>query len=80
MIWSDEIEDVFGHFAHKQTFTKPAAKQKDEIIQVLNGANYRMGQLGKALESKSELMIKCDSYYAIDAKYDDLLVTLLESR
>lgn len=64
-IWSQEVHDMFAELS-------PPRLDPDRISKVLDNlsnAEYTNKSLTKALESSHEIMISCESYYALEYSY-----------
>lgn len=60
--WSPKIGDPFDALGELET--------SEEILQVLETADYRDDGLPEAIQSKNEIMIQCKSFYAFPMKYE----------
>jgi len=64
-LWSPDIPDIFTHYENKQT------KQSDEdfVLDLLNNNDYSTNNLQEAIKSTNEIMIRCNSYYALRVRH-----------
>jgi hypothetical protein len=84
-IWSPKIEDAYSYFAQPKAdgipdmcdvLGKDIARESDDYVddigEYLRKVNpYKSNELAKAIVSRHEIMIHCDSYYAL--RYDSRL-------
>lgn len=57
VVWSKDTYDLWFELAHKI--------RDNTVPEILTQLNYKRGSLRAAIQSDAELMLLCDSYYAI---------------
>jgi hypothetical protein len=77
-IWSPKITDLYGETSgmdfDKDEDGDPVYDPDAEVDKVLSGYGYTDKGFATAVQSRSEVMIECDRYYAFDYKiYHELL-------
>lgn len=65
-VWSPYVDDLFS----EMTLNMKHIKTQDEINWFLEDKGYTSTNIEKALRGRSEIMIKCSSYYAIERVYE----------
>lgn len=64
-IWSPEVADLYDAFSN---YHSTHDKDPEDVAEWLSAFNYRDDDFDDAVVKNKELMIVCDSYYAIPAK------------
>lgn len=69
--WSPTVEDLYGDLIYRRYF-RDAENQEEALRKHLDEQHYQTTQLNEAVTSKSEIMVKCSKYYAVEVDNDQL--------
>lgn len=65
--WSPKVEDLTTYaFPTDEELEKSSSEErKADLLKLLKAADYQKGSISEALQSSSELMVKCKNYLAL---------------